>query len=344
MARALRIEYPYATYHVTCRGNEGKRIYKDDNDRDAFLGKLETSLSIYTVRVHAYVLMSNHFHLVIQTPQGNLSAFMRHFNISYTGYYNRRHKRVGHLYHGRFKAILVETDRHLLQLSRYLHLNPVRVGAWKRLGYREQVGHLWRYAWSSLPGYVSAQRQIPWVTYADILSYCEGSRRKYGRFVQDGLETGYATPWKQLHGQVVLGDESFWEIAKSRSRRSTTTVREQPSLKVLEKQRPGQVLLAVADYFSIEPRRLERKRSGYRDERALLMELMYRHARITQKEVGQHLGGMDYTAVSHERRRIRERLQSNDALSKAYQDLEARLAAHLPGNPPEFPCDEQPQT
>jgi len=326
MARALRIEYPFATYHITCRGNDRRAIFKDDSDREALLGKLATSLSIYGVRVHAYVLMSNHFHLVLQTPDGNLSAFMRHFNISYTGYFNRRHKRVGHLYQGRFKGILVETDRHLLQLSRYVHLNPVRVGSWKRLGYQEQVGHLWRYPWSSLPGYVSTQRQTPWVTYADILSYCEGSRRRYGRFVQDGLETGYASPWHQLHGQVVLGDEAFWDMAKSRTQQSQSTDKEQPSLKVLEKLHPTAVLSAVADYFALEPRRLERKRSGHRDERALLMELMYRHARITQKEVGQRLGDMDYTAVSHERRRIRERMQSNADLSKAYQDLEAKLA------------------
>jgi len=250
---------------------------------------------------------------------------MRHFNISYTSHYNRRHKRVGHLYHGRFKAILVETDRYMFQLSRYVHLNPIRVGSLKRLGYQEQVGYLWRYSWSSLPGYVSAQRQVPWVTYEDVLSYCNGSRRKYGRFVQDGLETGYTTPWKQLHGQVVLGDAAFWDLVKTRSYHPPASVKEQPSLKILEQLRPGEIVEKVAGYFGMEPRRLLQKRSGHRDERALLMELMHRHARITQKEIGQHLDGMDYTAVSHERRRIRERLRGNEALSKAYEDLEARL-------------------
>jgi putative transposase len=327
MARPLRIDFPDATYHVTCRGNERRALFKDDDDRQAFISKLGNSLSIYGVKAHAYVLMTNHFHLVLQTPKANLSAFMRHFNVSYTGYFNRRHKRVGHLYHGRFKAILVETDRYLLGLTRYVHLNPVRIGAWKRVGYREQVGHLWRYSWSSLPGYVSAQRQIPWVTYEDVLFHCSGSRRKYGRFVQDGLETGYATPWKELKGQVVLGDEAFWKFVKSRSEQLVvpTTAREQPSLKILEKLTPAEIVSRVAEYFGLEPRRLERKRSGRRDERAILMELIYRHGRITQREVGEHLGGMDYTAVSHERRRLRERLQSNEALAKVYEDLERRL-------------------
>src|SRR5262245_52642851 len=127
MARPLRINYADAHYHVTCRGNEGRRIFSDDEDRRVFLDRLERSLDIYGVRVHGYVLMGNHFHLVVQTPKANLSEFMRHLNVSYTGSYNRRHRRAGHLFQGRFKAIVVEADSYLLELSRYVHLNPVRV-------------------------------------------------------------------------------------------------------------------------------------------------------------------------------------------------------------------------
>ena len=105
MARALRILIPGAHYHVTCRGNERKAIFRDDSDREAFLEKLRGSLAIYQVELHAYVLMSNHFHLMVSTPRGNLSEFMRHFNVSYTSVYNRRHKRVGHLYQERYKAM-----------------------------------------------------------------------------------------------------------------------------------------------------------------------------------------------------------------------------------------------
>ena len=114
MARALRIFYPNAVYHVTCRGNDRKNIFRDDRDRRLFLEKLKTSMEIYGVKVQAYVLMSNHFHLIVETPKANLSDFMRHFNIAYTGAYNRRHKRVGHLYQGRYKAILVDKDSYLL--------------------------------------------------------------------------------------------------------------------------------------------------------------------------------------------------------------------------------------
>src|SRR5262250_1819125 len=121
MARALRILFADAHYHVTCRGNERKAIFRDDKDRSVFLDKLQTSLQTYGVRLHAYVLMNNHFHLMVETPKGNLSEFMRHFNISYTAAFNRRHHRVGHLYQGRYKAILIDKDSYLLELSVRFH-------------------------------------------------------------------------------------------------------------------------------------------------------------------------------------------------------------------------------
>ena len=111
MARPLRIQYPGAVYHVTCRGNEQKKIYLDDEDRKRFLHILAQSLNIYSGKLHAFVLMDNHFHLLLETQLGNLSEMMRHFNISYTGFFNRRHRRVGHLYQGRYKSILVEKNK-----------------------------------------------------------------------------------------------------------------------------------------------------------------------------------------------------------------------------------------
>lgn len=142
MTRALRILIPGAYYHVTCRGNERKAIFKDDIDRQAFIEKLRGSLVIYQVELHAYVLMSNHFHLMVSTPRGNLSEFMRHFNVSYTSVYNRRHNRVGHLYQGRYKAILIDQDSYLLELSRYVHLNPIRIPPHRENSIQEQITNL----------------------------------------------------------------------------------------------------------------------------------------------------------------------------------------------------------
>ena len=149
MARPLRISYPNAFYHVTCRGNDRRAIFRDDHDRTRFLAQLESALEIFSVGLHTYVLMSNHFHLIVETPKANLSEFMRQFNISYTGYYNRRHGRVGHLYQGRFKAIVVDKDSYLLELSRYVHLNPIRIKAKTQQSEAGRIGEVSRYRWKS---------------------------------------------------------------------------------------------------------------------------------------------------------------------------------------------------
>ena len=121
-----------------------------------FLDKLKTSVGIYDACIHAYVLMSNHFHLIGETPTANFSEFMRHFNISYTAAYNRRHNRVGHLYQGRFKSILVDADNYLLELSRYVHLNPIRLASYRGKDEREKIKDIESYRWSSLGGYLSS--------------------------------------------------------------------------------------------------------------------------------------------------------------------------------------------
>ena len=324
MARPLRIEYPHAHYHVTCRGNDRRKIFRDDDDRHAFLERLRRSLEIYEVKLHCYVLMDNHFHLVVQTPRANLSEFMRHFNVAYTSFFNRRHRRTGHLYQGRFKAILIQPDAWLLELSRYVHMNPVRTPRLRRGIVPDQVGQLWRYRWSSLGGYVSARRRKSWVHYDEVLSPVGHSRRRYGRFVQDGLEQGVPSPWKQLRGQVILGDDRFWAGARERwaGASGSPAAQKLPSPTRME---PARITAEVASYFSLAPERLRRKRGRCRDQRGLLMELLYRHGGMTQQAIGAHLGGLDYTAVSHERRRARERMAQNEVMANWWRELDAAL-------------------
>ena len=151
MARALRIQYPGAFYHVTCQGNERRDIFLSKEDQKVFLEKLGLSSDIYNIPILAYVLMTNHFHLLLTTPDGNLSEFMRHFNISYTAYFNTRHHRVGHLYQGRYKSYLVDADNYLLEVSRYIHLNPVRIKALTKKSPKERWDALMTYKASSLP-------------------------------------------------------------------------------------------------------------------------------------------------------------------------------------------------
>src|SRR6266571_8366879 len=169
MARPLRIEYEGAHYHVTSRGNERKAIFRDDTDREKFLELIGRAVEQFDIRVHAYVLMDNHYHLLIETPKAGLNRALRYLNGVYTQAFNRRHKRVGHLFQGRYKAILVEKDSYLLELSRYIHLNPVRIMPWKGRAGREQLRYLERYRWSSIGGYWGTGRKESWVSYDEVL-------------------------------------------------------------------------------------------------------------------------------------------------------------------------------
>src|SRR6266508_2494227 len=170
MARPLRIEYDGALYHATSRGNEGKRIFQDDTDRELFLHTLSRVNERFHWMCHAYCLMGNHYHLVIETPDGNLSKGMRQLNGVYTQAYNRRHHRVGHLFQGRFKGILVQKESHYLEVCRYVVLNPVRAKAVKQP--REWP---WNRATADWLGFPAASR---WKRYSAILARGEVRPRR----------------------------------------------------------------------------------------------------------------------------------------------------------------------
>ncbi len=212
MARPLRIQYPGALYHITNRGNERKSIFKDDIDRRESLKILSRSIETYGIVLHGFVLMKNHWHLLAHTPLGNLSEFMRHFNITYTSHYNRRHQRVGHLYQGRYKSFLVEADSYLSQVSRYIHLNPVRVANMKTVPASEQLHFLWNYKWSSLPGYINKSNRFNCVTYSTILEEYGGDtpkgRQLYKKKIVDDLTAGLIIK-DQIVGQSILGSKVF---------------------------------------------------------------------------------------------------------------------------------------
>ena len=324
MTRPLRILIPGGHHHVTCRGNERKAIFKDDRDRSVFMEKLQGSLANYQVDLHAYVLMSNHFHLMVSTPKGNLSEFMRHFNISYTAAYNRRHRRVGHLYQGRYKAILIDQDSYLLELSRYVHLNPVRVRPYQQKGVGEQIGYLEGYRWSSLGGYLRAGRKQPWIHYDMVLGQVGGSRKKYAEYIAEGIRTGYGTPWEEVTGQVVLGEETFIDRIKGRLAENGGK-REQPSIRELRATRPEAVLREVARHFLLKETQITGRRAAERDARAVAMEMMYRHGAISQAEIGKAMGGLDYTTVSLERKWLRDKVRENKALARAVSEIDNDL-------------------
>ncbi|NIR29557.1 MAG: addiction module toxin RelE [Gammaproteobacteria bacterium] len=208
MARPLRIQFPGALYHLTARGNRRESIFLDDKDRHAFLRLLGESRERLGWGCYAYCLMTNHFHLVVETPEANLARGMRQLNGVYTQRFNQRHGRVGHLFEGRYKSVLVDRASYLLELVRYVVLNPVRARMVQR-------AHQW--PWSSYRATAAMAPAPAWLEVDWVLSQFGSSRaaalRAYVRFVDEGIG---ASPWQDLNRGVYLGDDDFISRCQTR--------------------------------------------------------------------------------------------------------------------------------
>lgn len=208
MARPIRLEFSGATYHVTTRGEEGQAVFLDDADRLQFLEVLSEVIARFGWVCHAYCLMNNHYHLLIETPEGNLARGMRQLNGVYTQRFNRRHDSDGHLFQGRYKAILVERDSYLLELCRYVVLNPVRLKA---------VKNIERYRWSSYPATAGAVPVPAWLDTSWVLSrFGNGNKvaqRKYAEYVAAGRDM--PSPLHQVTAQILLGRPAFCKKMKA---------------------------------------------------------------------------------------------------------------------------------
>ena len=207
MSRPLRIEFPGAVYHITSRGNAREPIFTEEGDFADFLNILCTIVKRYNWILHSYCLMNNHYHLLIETLEGNLSRGMRQLNGIYTQKFNRNHNRVGHILQGRYKSILVEKDSHLLELCRYVVLNPVMAKIAKR-------PEEWR--WSSYKATLGRDKGSPCLTTDWILSQFhkdrETARERYKIFVREGIKS--ESPWKDMRGEMLLGSQTFIEKHK----------------------------------------------------------------------------------------------------------------------------------
>ncbi len=320
MARPLRIEYPGAYYHVTSRGNERKAIFREVSDRKKFLEILSSSIEQFNVRLHAYVLMDNHYHLLVETPVGDLSRAIRHLNGVYTQYVNRRYRRVGHLFQGRYKAILIDKDSYLIELSRYIHLNPWRV----RNGAREPQ----RYAWSSLRAYTGREKAPEWLETEVVLgSFGQKvgkARRAYGEFVREGMEKREKSPWEEVRWQSLLGSISFVEEIEDRFLRDREIgLTEIKGLRESRKRVNAERIVAVVcEYYRIKPGDLSKRSHEYTEAREVASYLMRRHGLMRLVEIGEQVGS-HYSTVGNV---IRKVAGSKDRrLRKALSEIEAEI-------------------
>lgn len=202
MARPIRIEYSGAVYHVTVRGNARQRIFNDQRDRELFLTVISSIVKRYNWLCHTYCLMDNHYHLIIETPDGNLSKGMRQLNGVYTQAFNRLHNRCGHVFQGRYKAILIDKDSYLAELCRYVVLNPVRAKIVSQPG---------DWQWSSYAIIAGLKEGSDFLSVDWVLGFFGKDRIEASRRYQDFVLAGIGTdsPWNKLKGQVLLGDEEF---------------------------------------------------------------------------------------------------------------------------------------
>jgi REP-associated tyrosine transposase len=294
MARPLRIEYPGAHYHVTSRGNERKAIFKDDTDREKFLDLVGRSVEHFELRLHAYVLMENHYHLLIETGRLGLNRALRYLNGVYTQAFNRRHKRVGHLFQGRYKAILVEKESYLLELSRYIHLNPWRVKAGV---------DPFKYRWSSLASYVGTRAVPSWLTVREITSHFGGNGSKgYGNFVREGIQWGIRTPWEEVRAQAVMGSEGFIEEVMERHVRRKGK-KEVARRRELVGIKPEAIMAAVGKYYGMKREELKGRGQRYTEPRYVASYLMRRYGLMGLREIGERVG-LHFSAVGNAVQRV----------------------------------------
>jgi putative transposase len=325
MARPLRIQYSGAVYHVTCRGNERKEIFRDDLDKKTFLEILAHSSRIYKIKIFSYILMDNHFHLLIETPLGNLGEFMRRFNITYTGYYNRRHNRVGHLYQGRYKSILVDKENYLSVLSRYIHLNPVRIKVMEQKTKEEKIQHLQNYKWSSLPGYINKGEREQFVDYAIVLEEYGGAeyrgRMAYKKRIYDDISEKLAIRDKVI-GQSIIGGEKFIKWVKEELLKKQKD-RECPSLREIQRYRAkGKIIEAIEKESGKGLEEIKREKGNLRQ---ITMDLLYRIGRLKGIDIGE-LIGVDYSTVSQGRKHLREKIGKDKKLKQLVDRIEGRLS------------------
>lgn len=229
MARPLRIEFAGATYHVTSRGDRREPIFVDDSDRRDLLGVVGTALKRFDASMLAYCLMGNHYHFVLQTRQANLSLLMRHINGVYTQRFNRRHDKTGHLFQGRFKAILVDSEAYLVELCRYVELNPVRAGF---------VASPLDWTWSSCRAHVGLVLAPPWLDIEGLHAWLlcreatdpDARRLAAKRYAQLVIDPRHRPLWEHcLRQQIYLGDAAFVARMQAHGDRAKLASREIPS-------------------------------------------------------------------------------------------------------------------
>lgn len=313
MARQWRIEFPGALYHVLSRGNAGHDIFKSDDDRRLFLALLEEFSERFNLEIYAYVLMNNHYHLLLKTHDANLSRAMQWFGTTYTCRFNLKNDSCGHLFQGRFKSIVVENDAYLLRLSCYIHRNPLRA---------KIVERLIDFPWSSYDYYAYRKRPPAWLKTNTILAQVSGDdRHKSYRIKVQNYADEKNSIWEDIKHGLIYGGQEYVSELKSRFLENTKKA-ELPQHNSLFREIELDVLLDQASKklsFNIKTvHDAKRISSEQKDKRDLLIYILWQTGRLSNSEIGV-IFGLTYSAVSWCVKSFKGRLRDSQKLKKKYE-------------------------
>ncbi len=316
MGRPLRIEFENAVYHITSRGNERKKIYRDDGDKEKFLELLEDYKNRYNFLIHCFVLMDNHYHLVIETLRPNLIKIMHGLNSGYTGYFNKKYKRSGHLFQGRYKAIIVDKENYLLELSRYVHLNPLRA---------KIINKPQDYKWSSYGGYIRKKEVNNLNNYNWLLSIFgneeKKSRRQYKEFVEEGIAKKLENPVKRAVGNMILGSKEFIDSILVKIDRDEIGQEIANRNEILKTINPQEVIKEVSNKYKIKPIEITNTGTRNNEARNVAIYITRNVCELSNKETAKIFGGIKESAVSKVVKRLENNIKTNKALKQITEQL-----------------------
>lgn len=313
MARPLRIEYPNAFYHVTVRGNEGKKIFNSSKDKEKLINYIHDAHQRFKIVIHAYCLMDNHYHLLIETPHANLSKAMQFINSSYTTFFNIKYKRIGHLLQGRYKAFVIDKDLYATEVSRYIHLNPIRAGI---------VTTLEGYKLSSYKYYLFSFPKPEFLCIDFILSFFSKkesqARVAYRNFIEDELEEKVINPFKKIKAGIILGENEFVENIKEKYIDMKKEVRDLPSLRILKENYilPKKIIEVANKVDSLSPKEREK----------IIIYLLRRYSSYTLNEISKEFfKEKNVSAISETYRRLDRKRKNDRSVDKKLKIIENRL-------------------
>ena len=320
MSRPLRIEYPGAYYHVMNRGLAHGKVFLDDTDRERFLGLVGEMCGIWGVKIHGYCLMYNHYHILLQTPQGGLSRAMRHLNGIYTQRFNRAHHRDGPLFRGRYRAILIDAEEYFLAVARYIHHNPVEAGV---------VSDIGRYRWSSHRGYLDKKRCPAWLDTEAMLSRFGQGRsglKEYQRFMHSGVEQELRDFYREKYLRPILGGRRFVQWVKGRIGERAKVEEEMPESRRVFGFGLEEVVEATARVYGRQVEELLKRRRGQANEaRAMAMYLCRILGGHKLVDIGKSLGLEKYSSVSSAYLKMKGKVEREKRLARRVRQVEGLL-------------------